>query len=75
LAERSDMYVPEEKVKVTLQHATKAQWESRCIALAIYNGVDGEPHALVVLPLRKFRYPLHSRLSGPQGRSECVLKV
>jgi hypothetical protein len=32
-------------------------------------GVGGQHHAPVVLPLGKTRYPLYRRLGGPQGRS------
>jgi len=37
-------------------------------------GVSGQRQAPVVLPLGKTRYPLHRRLSGPQGWSGRVWK-
>jgi hypothetical protein len=38
-------------------------------------GVGGQSHATAVLPPEKNRYPLHRRLSGPQGRSGRVRKI
>jgi hypothetical protein len=37
--------------------------------------VGVQRHAPVALPLGKNRYPLYSRLGGPQGRSERVRKI
>ena len=39
------------------------------------DGVGGQRHALAVLPPRKTRYPLYTRLGGPQGRSGLVRKI
>jgi len=36
--------------------------------------VDKQRHAPAVLPLPKTRYPLYTRLGGPQGRSGLVQK-
>ena len=38
------------------------------------DGVGGQRHALAALPSEKFRYPLYTRLGGPQGRSGRVRK-
>ena len=38
-------------------------------------GVDGQHHAPAALSPEKTRYPLHSRLGGPQGRSGRVRKI
>ena len=37
--------------------------------------VVGQRHATAALPLGKIRYPLYSRLGGPQGRSGRVRKI
>ena len=37
--------------------------------------VGGQGHAPTALPLGKIRYPLYSRLGGPQGRSGRVWKI
>jgi hypothetical protein len=55
----------------------KAQRESGFIALLFsltseLDGVGGQRHAPATLPPRKTRYPLYSRLGGPQGRSVRV---
>jgi hypothetical protein len=39
------------------------------------DGVRGQRHAPAALPPRKARYPLWSRLDGPQGRSGRVRKI
>jgi hypothetical protein len=38
------------------------------------DGVDGQRHAPASLPSGKTRYPLYSRLGGPQGRSGRLRK-
>jgi hypothetical protein len=38
-------------------------------------GVGGQHHAPAVLPPAKTRYPLYSRLGGPQGWSGHVWKI
>ena len=38
-------------------------------------GVDGQCHALAVLPPGNTLYPLCRRLDGPQGGSEWVWKI
>ena len=38
-------------------------------------GVGGQHHAPAALPSEKTRYPLYSRLGGPQGRSGRVRKI
>ena len=38
-------------------------------------GVGGQQHAPAALPLGKTRYPLYSRLGGPQRRSGWVRKI
>ena len=38
-------------------------------------GVGGQHHAPTALPPGKTRYPLYSRLGGPQGRSGRVRKI
>ena len=68
------------KVNYTLEQATKAQRESRCIALLFLQprrsmGVGGRHHAQAALPPRQTGYQLYRRLSGPQGRSRRVLKI
>jgi hypothetical protein len=39
------------------------------------DGVGGQHHASSALPQGMTRYPLYSRLSGPQGRSGRVRKI
>ena len=39
------------------------------------DGVVGQRHAPVVLPLGKIRYPVYRKLGGPQGRSGQVRKI
>ena len=61
------------KVKITLEHATKAKRGSRCIALLFSStlALDGGGWSTpppAALPLGKIRYPLYRRLGGPQGR-------
>jgi hypothetical protein len=38
-------------------------------------GLGGQRHAPAALPPGKTRYPLYSRLGGPQGRSGHVRKI
>jgi hypothetical protein len=38
-------------------------------------GAGGQLHAPAALPPGMTRYPLYSRLGGPQGRSGRVLKI
>ena len=38
-------------------------------------GVGGQRHAPAALPPGKTRYPLYTRLGGPQGRSEQLRKI
>ena len=75
------------KVKVTLVQALRlctgrtAHRGSRGIALLFHaqrhwKGVRGQRHAPAALyPPGKKRYPLYSRLGGPQGRSGQVRKI
>ena len=66
------------KVKITLEQATKAQRESRGIALSLtltLDGVGGQRHAAAALPKGNTRYPLYRRLGWPQGRSGRVRKI
>jgi len=67
------------KVKVTLEHATKAQRVSRDISTlsltSALDGVGGQRHAPAALAPGKTRYQLYTRLGGPQGRSGLVLKI
>jgi hypothetical protein len=67
------------KVKVTPEQATKAQRESRDIALFFlyplhWMALGGQRHALAALPPGKTRYPLYRRLCGPRGHSGRVRK-
>jgi hypothetical protein len=39
------------------------------------DGVGGHFHVPAALPPEKSRYPLHTRLGGPQGLSEVVRKI
>jgi hypothetical protein len=61
------------KIKVTLQHATKAQWWSRGVSTlsltSALGGGGGQCYASAALCLGKTWYPLYRRLGGPQGRS------
>ena len=68
------------KVKLFLEQDTKAQRESRCIALLFLQPsarwgwvVSTTPRPLY--PRGKTRYPLYRRLGGPQGRSGRMQKI
>jgi hypothetical protein len=64
----------------TLQQATKVQ---RGVDVQLYSffklsarwELGGQRHAQVALPPGKTRYPLHSGLGEPQGRSGRVQKM
>jgi hypothetical protein len=45
------------------------------LVTSVLKGVGGQHHAPAALPLGKTRYPLYSRLDGPQGLSERVRKI
>jgi hypothetical protein len=42
---------------------------------SVLDGVGGQRHAPVALPLGKTRYLLYRRLGGPQGLCEQVRKI
>jgi hypothetical protein len=68
------------KVKLTLEHDTKAQWgqkkySSTLSLTAALDGVVGQHHAPAAVSPGKTRYPLYRRLAGPQGRSGLVKKI
>jgi len=67
------------KVKVTLEHTTKAQkgkrYSSTLSLTSALVGVDGQLHTSAVLPPGKTRYPLYRSLGGPQSRPGQVRKI
>jgi hypothetical protein len=68
----------QEKVKFTLEQATKAQKGNITLLSLTTTGLDevgGQRLAPAALPPGKTRYPLYKRLGGPHGRSERVRKI
>jgi hypothetical protein len=67
------------KVKVTLEHARKAQRESSCIAVLFNLGASwgglSTPRLGRFSPKKETRYPLYMRLGGPQSRFGRVRQV
>jgi hypothetical protein len=60
----------------TLERATKAQRGSSTLpSTTALDVVGGQHHAPAALPPGKTRYPLNSRLAGPQGRSGQMRKI
>jgi hypothetical protein len=66
-------------VNFTLEPRTKAQrgadYSTTLSLTSELDGVGGQHHAPIALPLGKTRYPLKRRLGGPQGRSGRVWKI
>jgi len=62
---------------VTGHEGPEEEWRySSTLSLnSALDGVGGQRHAPVALPLGKTRYPLYRRLGGPQGRSGQVRKI
>jgi hypothetical protein len=67
------------KVKLTPEHATKAQRGGVDVKLysltSALDGVGGQHHAPAALPLGKTQYLLYRKLGGPEGRYGRVRKI